>query len=169
MNYYPTDKIHKLTITALLTALVTVSTMIIKLPVPATGGYIHPGDGLVLVAGFLLGPFYGSFAAGAGSALADLLSGYVVYAPATLVIKGVTALIAALVFSRLNRHPSSHARLWLAVAGVIAELWMVGGYFLFESALFAPAAAAAGVPFNLLQGVFGVIIALVLSPILFFL
>ncbi|MBR1635240.1 MAG: ECF transporter S component [Lachnospiraceae bacterium] len=166
MKLYPTDKVQRLTITALLTALTAVSTMIIKLPVPATGGYIHPGDGLVLLSGFLLGPVYGTFAAGAGSALADLLSGYLVYAPATLVIKGVTALTASLLYTKLLHTLRARDRLHLALAGIAGEICMVLGYFLFESALYGPPAAAAGLPFNLLQGVFGVIIALVLFPLL---
>lgn len=166
MKFYPTDKVQRLTITALLTALTAVSTMIIKLPIPATGGYIHPGDGLVLLSGFLLGPVYGTFAAGVGSALADLLSGYLVFAPATLVIKGVTALVACLLHTKLLQNFRSRERLSIIVAGTAGEICMVLGYFLFESALYGPAASAAGVPFNMLQGVFGVIIALVLFPLL---
>ena len=166
MKFYPTDKVQRLTVTALLTALTAVSTMIIKLPIPATGGYIHPGDGLVLLSGFLLGPVYGTFAAGAGSALADLLSGYLVFAPATLVIKGATAFVASQLHKKLLQGILTKERLSLTIAGAAGEICMVLGYFLFESALYGPAASAAGVPFNILQGVFGVIIALVLFPLL---
>lgn len=64
-----------------------VATMVIKIPIPATGGYINLGDSIVLLSGVVLGPLYGGLAAGLGSALADLLGGYVAFAPATLYIK----------------------------------------------------------------------------------
>ena len=63
MAHIRDEKIKLLSLTGLLTALVTVSTMAIRIPIPATGGYIHPGDGLVLLSGLLLGPVYGTFAA----------------------------------------------------------------------------------------------------------
>ena len=47
----------KLIFAALMAALTCVSTMIIKIPTP-TNGYIHPGDGFVLLSGLLLGPLW---------------------------------------------------------------------------------------------------------------
>ena len=47
---------------ALLAALTCIATMVIKVPTP-TLGYVHPGDGLVLLCGLILGPVYGSLAA----------------------------------------------------------------------------------------------------------
>ena len=61
------------------------------------------GDALVLMSAFLLGPVYGTAAAGIGSALADLLTGYAYYAPGTLIIKGGIALIAYLVLTGIDR------------------------------------------------------------------
>ena len=58
------NKILRLVFTGLLTALVCVATMVIKIPVPATGGYLNLGDAFVLISGWLLGPAYGFFAAG---------------------------------------------------------------------------------------------------------
>ena len=45
----------KLVIGALMAALTCIATMIIKIPTP-TLGYIHLGDGLVLLCGIVLGP-----------------------------------------------------------------------------------------------------------------
>ena len=83
----------KIVFAALLAALACVATMIIKIPTPL-GGYIHAGDAVVVLAGFLLGPVWGALAAGLGSGLADVISGYVLYAPGTFVIKAVVALLA---------------------------------------------------------------------------
>ena len=87
------SKTKNIVLAALIAALACVATMIIKIPSPMKG-YLNLGDCVVLAAGWLLPGGYGFFAAGLGSALADLFSGYVIYAPATFVIKGVMALIA---------------------------------------------------------------------------
>ena len=78
------SKTKKLVMAALLAALCCVATMIIKIPSPLKG-YLNLGDCVVLLSGWLLSPVYGFLAAGVGSALADIFSGYVTYAPATLV------------------------------------------------------------------------------------
>ena len=92
------EKTLKLTYTAMLTAMVCVATMLIRIPTMV--GYTNLGDGFILLSAFLFGPFYGAVAGGIGSMLADILSGYAFYAPATLVIKGLIAVIAALAAGR---------------------------------------------------------------------
>lgn len=62
-------------INAVFTALVTAATLLIRIPVPATQGYINLGDAVVIAAGLLLGPRTGLIAGGIGSALADWLAG----------------------------------------------------------------------------------------------
>ena len=81
------NKMMRMAQTGLLTALVCAATMVIRIPTP-NGGYVNIGDALVLLSGWMLGPVYGFFAAGVGSALADLLWGYGAYVPGTLIIKG---------------------------------------------------------------------------------
>ncbi len=79
-----TEKTKKLVLAALMCALTCVATMVIRIPTP-TMGYIHPGDALVLLCAFLLGPVPGALAAGIGSMLSDLFSGYLSYVPATFI------------------------------------------------------------------------------------
>lgn len=118
-----------LAVTALMAAFTCIATMSIRIPTP-TLGYIHPGDCLVLLCGVILGPVAGFLAAGLGSMFADLLSGYMIYAIPTLIIKGVTAIIASLLFCRLKRiWNTNHSFLFIA-AGIPAELNMIFGYFL---------------------------------------
>ena len=71
---------------ALLAALTAVATMIIRIPTP-TQGYIHLGDGMVLICGILLGPGLGALAAGIGSMMADLIGGYMAWVPGTFAIR----------------------------------------------------------------------------------
>ncbi|NCB50910.1 MAG: ECF transporter S component [Clostridia bacterium] len=146
------SKTRKLIFSALFAALCCVSTMVIKFATP-TGGYIHAGDAVVLLGAFLLGPGWGALAAGLGSALADILAGYVVYAPATLVIKALMALVAGILLNSLGlKRPNPSA----LIAGSIAGLLMVAGYFLYGCFILGfGLGALADVPLNLLQGLFG--------------
>ena len=169
-------KTRTIILTALLAALTTVATMVIRIPTPlAGGGYIHLGDGLVLICGILLGPGLGAVAAGVGSMLADVFAGAAAYVPATLVIKALTAAAGGWLYHRMAGHSSLHTPVRVALAGIPAEVIMVAGYYLYEVGLqiaagsAAGAAAAAvlvGVPFNIVQGLAGVIVCAVLRPVL---
>ncbi|MBR0368943.1 MAG: ECF transporter S component [Clostridia bacterium] len=154
----------RVVLTALFAALVCVATMTIRIPSP-TGGYLNLGDGIVLLSAFLLGPVYGTLAAGVGSMLADLLSGYPAYAPGTLAVKALTALLAAQLYRRAlaGRGPV----LRIAVAGICGELVMALGYFAYTGAVLGYGlAAAAEIPGNLAQGAAGVVVAALLTPAL---
>ena len=106
------QKVRKLVLSALMAALVYVATSIIQIPSPVNG-YVNLGDCFVLLSGWLLGPWYGAAAAGIGSMLVDLLSGYGHYVPGTLIIKGLDALVAALIFRALGRGMTAMlARVW---------------------------------------------------------
>lgn len=94
----------KIIITGLMVAMVTVATMAIAIPVPFTNGYIHLGDSMIFLSVLILGWKYGAVASGVGSALADLLLGYANWAPWTLCIKGLMALIMGLVIESCMRN-----------------------------------------------------------------
>ena len=78
--------LKQIVMTALFAALACVATMSIRIPTPGTGGYIHPGDAIVILSGVILGPVWGLLAAGIGSAMADLLGGYFIYVPITFAV-----------------------------------------------------------------------------------
>lgn len=134
-------KVKKLVFAALFAALACAATFI-HIPVPSmTNGYVNLGDCFVLLAGFCLGPVYGGLAGGIGSALTDLLGGYFHYVPATLIIKFLMALAAALIAKALKKRVSSPVS--YTVAAVVGELIMIGGYFLYELCLYGAAAVEA--------------------------
>ena len=85
------------------------------------------GDCAVLLSAWVLGPLYGGAAAGVGSMLADLLSGYAHYAPGTFAIKLAMAVVAALLFQALQRRRTPNVLLSQAVSGFAAEIIMVAG------------------------------------------
>lgn len=150
---------------ALFAALICVATFSIKIPAPGTGGYLHPGDALVILAGVMLGPGYGAFAAGIGSALADLLGGYVFYLPVTVLIKGSVGYLSGVICRQTMKRKRTG---YLAVIlGGVADIILVGGgYYLYEVLFYGPAGAWPSLLANLLQGTTGLVIALVLYPAL---
>ena len=158
----------KTVLTALFAALICVFTMLVQIPIPATGGYANLGDGIILICAFLLHPLYAAVAAGLGSALADMLAGYISFVPGTLVIKAGVALIAAWIFNRLGKNaPAKKAFVSLIIAGVAAEAFMVLGYFFYEAVLLGVGpGAAGGIVGNIGQGVVGIIIAGIIVPVL---
>lgn len=152
--------------TALLAALCTVATMIIQIPAP-TGGYVNLGDCMVLLSAWMLGPIYGAVASGFGSMLADVLSGYLQYAPATFFIKALMAIAAAVIFTALHHAEKHSAFLPRVLAAIAAESIMVAGYFAFESVFLGYGLAAlANMPANLIQSFFSFAAALMLSQML---
>lgn len=159
------SKLKKIVMAALFAAFACVATMSIRIPTPGTGGYIHPGDAIVILSGVILGPVWGLLAAGIGSAMADLLGGYFIYVPITFVIKGLIAFAAGVLYQKVGKtSKSSYAAVILG--GVADILLVAGGYFLCEIFLYGTAAALASVPANVIQGIGGLVISAVLYPIL---
>ena len=96
--------------------------MVIRIPVPRTGGYINLGGSAIYVSALLFGPTYGLVVGGIGSALADFIGGYAVFAPFTLIIKGIEGLVVGIIAAPAfhGTAPLSRARLALAVLGIAA-------------------------------------------------
>ncbi len=158
------NKIIKIVYASLFAALICVVTMFPQIPVPATGGYIHMGDAVLLIAAWLLGPIYGTLAAGIGSALADLFSGYVIYAPATFIIKAVVAVLATLIFRGCAKTIKSNIFRYI-ISAVLAESFMVLGYFLYELMIYGGGAVAA-IPANCIQGGFAAVAGVLIIRLL---
>ena len=158
------NNLKKLILAALFAALSCVATMSIRIPTPGTGGYIHPGDAIVILSGVILGPVWGFLAGGIGSALSDLIGGYFIYVPITFVIKGLVALAAGLLYQKVGKNRKS--RYSAVILGGVADIILVaGGYFVCEFFIYG-AGAAASIPANIIQGVGGLVISCILYPIL---
>lgn len=158
----------RIVITSLFAALICVATMLVQIPIPATGGYANLGDGIILICAFLMNPLLAILAAGLGSMLADLLAGYVSFAFGTLVIKAGVACISTFVFRRWGMGKSTRQTLAAMIAaGILAEAFMVLGYFAYEAIILGMGLGAAGaIVGNIGQGVVGVIVACVVAPVL---
>jgi len=150
----------KVVMASVMAALCCVATMIIKIPTPAKG-YINLGDSIVLLSGFMLSPVYGFLSAAIGSAMADVLSGYAFYAPATFVVKGIMALVAHHGFRLLKRKIGDTAA--KTISAIVAELVMITGYFLYEGIIYGFAMSVLNIPASAIQGIAGLIMGVLLA------
>jgi uncharacterized membrane protein len=135
---------------------VFIATILVRVPIPATNGYLNFGDAVIVLVALLFGPSTAGLAGSIGSGAADLV-GFPVFAIPTFLIKGLLGVIVGAIGRRRKR------RLPLAIVGaIVGELWMVVGYFLTEAVVFKHsmgiAAATSEVGFNLVQAGFGVVI-----------
>lgn len=156
--------------TAMMTAMVMIATTFFK--IPNAMGYIHLGDGFVLLAAIILPKKYACFAGGVGAGLADIYGGYAVWAPWTLVIKIVMVLIVQLFFDFLTKRASNGKHI-AKIAGipfaelfayVLAVLWTASGYYVAQGFISGNwAAPITDVPGNVLQAAVGSVIAILVS------
>ncbi len=159
------NQTKKLTTCAIFAAIICVVTTFVAVPAPAIGN-INLGDIFILCAAWLLGPIYGAIAAGLGASLADLFSGFAIYAPATLIIKALMAVACYYIFVALSKTTRLEI-LPRAISAVCAELIMVFGYFVYESFIYDVTAATAAIAFNLIQGSICMVVGTAVCILLF--
>ena len=149
-------KTKTIALIGILAALVFVATFLVKIPIP--NGYVNLGDAVILISSLLLGPI-AAIPAAIGAALADLLSGYAVYAIPTFIIKGLMAFTAGKILKDSKSTPRK------LIGFALAEVIMVAGYFAFEALpfMYGAKAALADVPFNAFQGAAALAVALPVS------
>ncbi|RKX95048.1 MAG: hypothetical protein DRP84_05370 [Spirochaetes bacterium] len=135
-------------LTVMLAGAVAALTIAIRIPIPGTGGYLNFGDIAVIFCGLFLGKKWGAVAGGVGSALADILGGFFIFAPITLVAKGLEGLIAGILGQSKLR----------VITLPLAGLTMLTIYFIAETLLpgMGLGAALSELPFNLIQAFVGV-------------
>ncbi|MCD6235789.1 MAG: ECF transporter S component [Thaumarchaeota archaeon] len=117
---------------AVFAALVLASTMVVNVYVPATKGYFNLGETMIYLAALFTDPFTAAFAGGVGSALADVILGYSIYAPATLVIKALEGGVAAFLVRRLRRGRGELYLLSLATTAAYFVIVLAVGYTIFS-------------------------------------
>jgi uncharacterized membrane protein len=165
-------KINSLVLTALMIALVTIGTLIIRIPSP-TQGYVNLGDGMVFMSILLLGKKNGTIAAAVGSSLGDVVGGYPMWAPWTFFIKGIMALVLALLIERILADKNTKFKIFgiplLEILAMTASgLIMVIGYYIAKAIMVNNwIVPMLGVPGNIFQFSIGIAIAILVSNALY--
>jgi uncharacterized membrane protein len=145
----------RIALAALLIALTTVFTLLIRVPVPVTQGYVNLSSVAITFTGLIFGPWMGLVAGGIGAALADLLGGYAQFALLSLVAHGSGVLVCGWV----GRGCESVGVMVLGWLG--GSLVMVACYLVVEG-LFLTGwpAAIAEAPSNAFQALVGAIVGI---------
>lgn len=152
--------ILNLSLIGVFSALICILTMVISIPIPATQGFINIGDAGVMICGLLFGPIIGGFSGGIGSSLADIFLTYPIYAPGTLIIKGLEGFLVGIIANPKKYYKKLNYRDILAV--LAGGSIMAYGYFLYEVFVFGLQAALYELLLNgLIQFGLGGLIALI--------
>lgn len=157
-------KINSVVRTALFIALTFIFTLI---SVPnGLNGYTNFGDAIILVSTAFLGPVAAFFVGGVGSALADLSLGYFLYIPASFLIKGLIPVIFILISKPLIKKIRSKRAVKIFSA-LLAELFMVIGYYIFSALIFSSfTAPLISLPSDMIQAAIGITAYIIISEIL---
>ena len=139
------SKIKHITITGVFTAIVYILTA--YLHIPSHTGYTHIGDGFIYLAACLLPLPYAAFVGGMGAVLADCLTGFAIWAPASVIIK-----VAAVLFFTSKKEKIICTKNVLAL--IPASLLCIGGYYLYDALIVGNfVSALAGIPGYITQSV----------------
>lgn len=159
------SKLKKTVLAALMASITAVAGRLIVIPLPGNG-FLNIGDAVVCLCGVILGPVWGGFAAGLGGLLTDLLAGFAVYAPITFAVKLLMGVVCGV--TALKTAHKSHKKQFIfkLLSGMLSEIIMVGGYFLFELALYGTETAAVDIAGNAVQGAASLIAFMLISEIL---
>ena len=153
--------------TALLTTLVFVATAFIniRLPILSSGGLVHLGNVILFAAAILFGKKKGAIAGAVGMAIFDLSSGWALWAPFTLVVRGIMGYIVGTIAYSNNKNGDNFLINILAV--FVSGIWMIIGYYITEVILYGNLLApVASIPGNITQLVVGLVLGLPLAKIL---
>ena len=160
-THYPQARTLDLIWTSMAIALVFVATLLlnIRLPIAANGGLVHLGTAMLFIIAILFGPKKGAIAGGVGMGLFDLISGWTLWAPFTLITRSVQGYIVGKVAWANGRNGDS---IVLNIIGAALSIpFMLGGYYICEAILFSSwIIPAASIPGNLVQNVVGLIVAI---------
>lgn len=131
----------KVFLTIVLIGATAALTFIFRIPIPATGGYFNFGDVAVIFCGLFLGKKWGAIAGGIGSAFADLLGGFYIFIPITLVAKGLEGFLAGVISER-KIYLFVWQKFLITVAGFFTILGVIfsGRYFISTHELIAKGA-----------------------------
>jgi len=152
------NKTHRIVLSALFIGLTFIFTYFVRIPFP-TGGYFNVGDAFIIISAILIDPFAGMLVGAVAGTFSDLLSGYALFIPFTIVAKGLEALIAGLIYHKLRNV--------FRYSGVIlGPIVMVLVYSFSYYVLLDISAMFANFPFDLVQAGIAIILSIIILIVL---
>ncbi|WP_203333393.1 ECF transporter S component [Planococcus beigongshangi] len=150
-----------LILTAMAISLVFVATQLlnIRLPIAANGGLVHLGTAMLFTIAMLFGPKKAAIAGAVGMGLFDLINGWTLWAPITIIARGLQGYIVGRIAWSAGRQGGSKA--FNILAAIVSIPVMVAVYYVGEAIIFSSfIIPAASIPGNLVQNSVGLLIAI---------
>lgn len=150
-----------LILTAMAISLVFVATLLlnIRLPIAANGGLVHLGTGMLFIIAILFGPKKGALAGAVGMGLFDLFSGWTLWAPISIIARGLQGYIVGRIAWSSGRQGGS--KTFNILAAAVSVPVMLIGYYIGEAIIFGNfVIPAASIPGNLVQNAVGLLVAI---------
>ena len=150
------NNLKKMTLVGLGMAVVFCGTYFFIFP-NQIGGYMNLGDGFILLFASIVHPLGGFLIGGVGSAIADVASGFGIFAPFTLVVKGLEGYFVAKFNQKMNPYICYGCGCLIMIAGYFLTDWFM------QKSL---AIAITGLPTNIMQAICGMTIACLLHKVI---
>ncbi|MGE7751607.1 ECF transporter S component [Lysinibacillus fusiformis] len=162
----PRTKTFDLVITAILAALVFVATMFINLKLPfGQGGLIHLGTSMLFISAILFGPKKGALAGAIGMGLFDIVGGWLIWAPTTIISRALQGFIVGNI-AWSKGYKGDHIGLNI-LGAVVSMPVMIAVYYIGQAIMFNSwIAPLASIPGDIIQNVVGLIIAIPVCVVL---
>lgn len=151
---------RSITITALSAALIFLFTWVVRVPGPITGGLVHMGNVPFFVASIVYGPYVGAIAGAIGMGMFDIFSGYIAWAPITV----ITSLIMGYVLGNVTKRFNTKN---LIIGFVLMVVIKVLGYYFGEAIMYKSFVTPfASIPGNIVQILLSaVVVFIIINPI----
>jgi uncharacterized membrane protein len=143
-------------LSAVFAAAVAIATMAVSIPIGF--GFLNFGEIVIYTAAFLFGGTVGGLAGGVGAGAADILLGYPMWAPITLIGKGIEGFVVG--------HLAGDSLRSKAIAVAAGAPFMIAAYVLSTAVLYGIPAAVPELGIDLLQALLGFAVAVPLSKLL---
>ncbi len=158
---YSNKRTFNLILTSMSIALVFVATLLlnIKLPITANGGLVHLGTAMLFIIALVFGPKKAAIAGAVGMGLFDLVSGWTLWAPITIVARGLQGyLVGKIAWSNGRAGNSVRFNILAAIASIPV---MLAVYYVGEAIIYGNfVVPAASIPGNIVQNVVGLLVAI---------
>lgn len=156
----PRNKTFDLVITGILSTLVFVATMFINIKLPfGQGGLIHLGTSMLFIAAILFGPKKGGLVGAIGMGLFDIVGGWLIWAPTTIIARALQGVIVGKI-AWSKGHRGDNIRLNI-LGAVVSMPVMIAVYYTGQAIMFKSwVAPMVSIPGDVIQNVVGLLIAI---------
>lgn len=153
-------KTFDLVLTAILATLVLVSTLFLNIKLPiGQGGLIHLGTSMLFISAILFGPKKGALAGAIGMGLFDVLGGWMIWAPITIVARGLQGyIVGKIAWSKGYRGDNTKLNI---LAAIVSMPLMMAVYYIGEGFMYNNwVAPLVSIPGDIIQNIVGLLIAI---------